>query len=408
MGFVICNFGLKLQNGFIRSNRPVFKMTSFSIRHSTFDIRHFFKHLLLGFVLLIAADAPAETLEPARFPSLMSSIRITAPLHFCGEPVPLNRREVKERMEKELLLTLGDRPQIILWIKRSHRYLPLMEDMLAASRMPKDLKYISVIESALRPHAGSRKGAIGFWQFMPETAKIHGLRVDDRFDERRNVYAATEAAIRYFKSLHSRFGSWTLAAAAFNMGEEGLASEILAQGTDDYYRLYLPLETQRYLLRILSAKLILSDPERYGFSISQGDLYPPLQYDRIEVELPKEIPILMVAESADTHFKTIKDLNPEIRGHYLPPGIHTLFVPKGSSKQFHARFKKRLQNWQADMGKRIYVVQEGDNLSAIADRFGVPLPALLIWNRLDPTRPIHPGDRLVIAPDRPDPNRKKQ
>lgn len=379
-----------------------------SIQNLEFKIQHSFKGLLFGIILLIAAGASAETLETARFPSLISSIRINAPLNFCGEPVPLNRHEIKERMEKELLLTLWDRPQIILWIKRSGRYLPLMEDMLGAGRMPKDLKYVSVIESALRPHAGSLKGAVGFWQFMPETAQNYGLKVDDRFDERRNVFTSTEAAIQYFKVLHTRFGSWTLAAAAFNMGEEGLASEILAQGTDDFYDLYLPLETQRYIFRILSAKLILSDPEKYGFTIRREDLYPPLKHDRIEVVLSKEIPILMVAGAASTSFKNIKDLNPEIRGYYLAPGTHTLFIPEGASKQFHSRFKERIDNWQANIGNRLYVVRKGDNLSSIADRFQVPLPALLIWNRLDPTRPIHPGDRLIIAPDRPDSNRKKQ
>jgi len=363
-------------------------------------------------ILIIAADASAETLEPVRFPSLISSIRIDTPLAFCGEPVPVNRQEVKERMEKELMLTMWDRPQIILWIKRSHRYLLPMEDMFTAARMPKDLTYISVIESALRPHAGSHRGAIGFWQFMPETARNYGLRVDDRFDERRNLFASTEAVIQYFKELHSRFGSWTLAAAAFNMGEEGLESEILAQGTDDFYDLYLPLETQRYLLRILSAKLILSHPEKYGFIIKQEDLYPPLKFDRVEVTIPKEIPILMVADAAKTSFKQIKDLNPEIRGHYLPQGTHTLLIPQGSAEHFPPRLKKGIDNWQADIGNRIYVIRKGDNLSTIADRFGVPLPALLIWNRLDPTHPIHPGDRLIIAPDRApdriDPNGKKQ
>ena len=380
-----------------------------AIQNLEFKIQNSQKGLLFGIILLLfGSDAYGETLKPSRFPSLISSIRISDPLNFCGEPAPLDRQEIKERMEKELLLMLWDRPQIILWIKRSHRYLPLIEDMLKAERMPQDLKYVSIIESALRPHVGSSKGAIGFWQFMPATAQNYGLRVDTQFDERRNVFAATEAAIRYFKNLHTRFGSWPLAAAAFNMGEEGLAAEILAQGTDDYYRLYLPLETQRYVFRILSAKRILTDPKKYGFEIKKKDLYPPLKYDRIELTLTQETPIQLVAEAAKTSFKKIKDLNPEIRGHYLPKGTHTVFIAEGSSKKFHKRFSAMMENWQTNKGKRLYVVQQGDNLSSIADRFNVPLPALLIWNRLNPSRPIHPGDRLIIAPDKIGSDQKKE
>jgi len=379
-----------------------------AIQNSKFKIQNSLPRLLFGIILLITADAPAAPPETARFPSLLSSIRISAPLSFCGEPAPIDRQEIKERMEKELLLMLWDRPQIILWIKRAHRFLPLIEDMLKAAQMPPDLKYVSIIESALRPHVGSPKGAIGFWQFMPATAQNYGLRVDTRFDQRRNIFAATEAAILYFKNLYTRFGSWSLAAAAFNMGEAGLAAEILAQGTDDYYRLYLPLETQRYVFRIIAAKRILSHPKAYGFEIKKRDLYPQLRYDRIELALTQETPIRLVAEAAKTSFKKIKDLNPEIRGHYLPKGTLSLLIAEGSLKNFHKRFAALMENWQADKGRRLYVVQQGDNLSSISDRFNVPLPALLIWNRLNPSRPIHPGDRLIIAPDKIDSGQKKE
>lgn len=379
-----------------------------AIQNLEFKIKHSLTGLLVCVILLVAAEAAAGTSEAARFPSLISSIRLTSPLSFCDEPAPIDRQEIKERMEKELLLTLWDRPQIILWIKRAHRYLPLIEDMLESERVPKDLKYISIIESALRPHVGSPKGAIGFWQFMPATAQKYGLRVDSEFDERRNVFAATEAAIQYLKDLHTRFGTWSLAAAAFNMGEEGLAAEILAQGTDDYYRLYLPLETQRYVLRILSAKVILTHPKKYGFEIKKKDLYPPLKYDRIEITLAHETPIQKVAEASGTSFKKIKDLNPQIRGHYLPKGTHTLLIAEGASKGFQKKFSAMLNNWQENRGKRLYVVQQGDNLSTIAKRFDVPLPALLIWNRLNPSRPIHPGDRLIVAPDKIGSDQKKE
>jgi len=222
----------------------------------------------LLFVALTVAPANSESWYSAqidRFPGLMSRVRISGPLDFCGETVALESQDVRERLEKELLLALWDRPQVALWIKRSSRYLPIIEEMLQAHDMPEDLKYVAIVESALRPHAGSHKGAIGFWQFMKATGLKYGLVIDSAKDQRRNIFYSTQAAIAYFKALYDLLGSWTLSAAAYNMGEQGLQSEMMAQKTDNYFHLYLPLETQRYVLRIIAAKIILSEPGRYGF-----------------------------------------------------------------------------------------------------------------------------------------------
>jgi hypothetical protein len=271
--------------------------------------------------------------------------------------------------------------------------------MLAENNMPADLKYIAIIESALRPHAGSRKGAIGFWQFMESTGRKYELVINSEKDERRNIFRSTAAAIRYFKDLYELLGSWTLSAAAYNMGEQGLQSEILAQKSNNYYRLYLPLETQRYIMRAIAAKIILTAPEAYGFQFTQADLYAPLQYERIRIECFQEIPLAIIARAAGTYFKRIKDLNPEIRGHYLAAGSHWLLIPPGAAEGFQARFKTLVNQWLAENRERVYVVKAGDNLSTIAKRFNVPLPALFIWNRLARDKHIHPGDRLVIYSD---------
>jgi membrane-bound lytic murein transglycosylase D len=344
----------------------------------------------------LAAAAAASSLSPADLPDLMDVADYKGPLSFCGEQVPLNRQEVRERFEKELLLSVWDRPQAILWLKRSRRYLIPIQRLLAQNDLPEDLQYIAVAESALRPHAGSRKGAMGFWQFMKGTGRRYGLRIDERIDERRNVIASTHAAIDYLKDLHAIFGSWTLCAAAYNMGEDGLMSEILEQETDDYYSLYLPLETQRYVFRLLAAKLIMTDPAKYGFELDEDDYYPPLRSATVELDCFEDTPIRLVARAADARFKEIKDLNPEIRGYYLPRGHHRIQVPAGADQEFHKRFKGLMKKWSAEQEARIYVVQEGDTLSAIAERFGAPLSALLIWNHLNAEEPIHPGDRLVI------------
>jgi membrane-bound lytic murein transglycosylase D len=363
------------------------------------------KRTFLTFLLIIltgtgiAVGQELGMQSPSAWPSLMASVKITEPIDFCGEPVLLDSQEIRERLEKELLLTIWDRPQVVLWIKRTTRYLPIIEKMLSENEMPDDLKYVAIAESALRPHVGSSKGAIGFWQFLESTGQKYGLRINAKIDERRNIFASTLAAVNYFKDLYQMLGSWTLAAAAFNMGELGLQAEIVSQKTNDYYQLYLPLETQRYIFRIISAKIILADPQRFGFEFTDQDLYPPLSFDRIHVECFQDTPIHIVAQAANTQFKAIKNLNPEIRGHFLAAGMHSLLIPKGAADGFDTRFKELVQQWVAENRERVYVVKEGDNLTTIAGRFNVPLPALLIWNRLDGKKAIHPGDRIVIYPN---------
>ncbi len=354
--------------------------------------------LMVGMGLFSAGNTEAKLIEPARIPDLAASLDIPAGQNFCGEPVPMDNPDVRERFERELLLTLWNRPQVILWLKRAGRYLPHVEKMLRKNGLPDDLKYVAIAESALRPHAGSSRGAIGFWQFVRPTGRKYGLTINDRMDERRNLFASTEAAIRYFRDLYQELGSWTLAAAAYNMGEKGLLAEILAQDSMNYYDLYLPLETQHFLFRILAIKLIFLDPKKYGFNLSQKDRYPLLSFDRVGLKCDRETPIRLVAEAAKTRFKVIKDLNPEIRGHYLAEGEHVLRIPKGSLTGFQQRFSRLLKLYVKDQKGRIYVVRPGDNLSAIARRFNVPVTALLIWNRIKPRDPIHPGQKLIVHP----------
>jgi membrane-bound lytic murein transglycosylase D len=356
--------------------------------------RLFLVFLALG--IEVSVPGYAATLATMEIPSLAASVRIEKDLDFCGEPVPTGVQDVRERYEKELLLTLWDRAQVILWLKRSRRYLPYIDETLRKEGMPEDLRYVAIAESALRAHAGSNKGAMGYWQFTRSTGRKYGLAIDSRIDERRNLFASTRAAVRYFKDLYSQFGSWTLAVTAYNMGEDGLMAEILEQGTHDYYQLYLPLETELFVFRILSVKVILSDPGKFGFNLSDQDYYPPLEFDEIQVDCPQETPIWIIAQAAGTHFKAIKDLNPEIRGHHLSPGPHKLLVPKGASSGFYQRYREILEKYLAVKRDSVYVVKQGDNLSAIAERFGVPLASLIIWNRLDLSRPIYAGQELVI------------
>ncbi|MCU0559256.1 MAG: transglycosylase SLT domain-containing protein [Desulfobacterales bacterium] len=365
-------------------------------------MRSFLKTLLLCPTALLAVTGAVFAQPPPRgavldFTPLIEAARVPGPLDFCGEPVPLAHPEVRERMEREMLLVLWDAPMVILWAKRAGQHLEAIESALKAHKLPLDLKYVPIAESNLRPHAGSPKGAMGFWQFMGPTAQKYGLQVDSEKDQRRNLADSTAAAIAYLKELHGMFGSWTLAAAAYNMGENGLRREIAAQDVRDYYRLYLPLETQRYVFRILAAKLILSDPGRYGFHLTPEELYRPAAVDIATVEVAAETPVLALARAAGTDFKTIKDLNPEIRGYRLAPGRHQLRLPANSAKNFQARLAEEVQRIKGDEETIVYVVKEGDSLGAIAERFRVPLSEINRRNQLDPKKPIHPGQRLSIA-----------
>ncbi len=354
--------------------------------------------LCLYLVFILQPNSHAGAPEKADFPSLISAIKIGTPLEFCDEEIPLENQEIRERFEKALMLALWNRAQVILWLKRSTRYLPHIEKMLKEAGLPDDLKFVAIAESALRPHAGSGKGAIGFWQIMAGTGRKYGLKINRRVDERRNIFTSTNAVIPYFKDLYKIFGNWTLATAAFNRGENGIMKEVLAQGTKDFYRLYLPIETQQVILRIMAIKLILSEPEKYGFRLMKEDYYPPLSFDTVEFKCTREMPIRIVAQAAKADFIDIKKLNPEIRGRHLASGKHRLMIPKGASDGFHARYKRLEENFIATEKKSVYVVKKGDNISYIAEQFDVPLAALLIWNRLDLRRPIHPGDRLIIYP----------
>ncbi len=360
----------------------------------------FFRLWVIGWLtagLLFGGSTLAADRKGA-IPPLLESLRLEKTLTFCGEAVPLEDPDVRERMEKELLLSLWDRDQAVLWLKRSSRYFPVIEAMLSRAGLPDDLKYVALAESALRPHVGSPKGAIGFWQFLPETGRRYGLTVNEFIDQRRSLNASTKAAVTYFSKLYEKFGSWSLAAAAFNMGEEGLQAEILAQGVSNFYRLYLPLETQRYLFRILSAKLILTQPERYGFHLQDGDYYPPIKFTTVELTCYEETSLTVVAQATQTDFKRIKDLNPELRGHYLAAGTYTLAIPENTPPGVQKRFNQGHQKWSQQRQERIYIVRPGDNLSTIAEQFRVPLAAILIWNRIDLKSPLHPGDRLIIYP----------
>jgi membrane-bound lytic murein transglycosylase D len=235
------------------------------------------------------------------------------------------------------------RAQTTMWLKRAHRYFPEIELKLRARRLPLDLKYVVLAESDLRPRARSGVGALGPWQFMGPTAHRFQLRGDKAVDERLAFGAATDAALSYLEQLHRLFHNWALALAAYNAGEGRVQKAIAAQGVTNFYHLSLPEETERYIFRILAAKIIVEDPERYGFAIPGDQLYPPLTCDEVQVTLAQPVPVRRLAEASGTYYKAIKTLNPWIKGDSLAAGTFRLKIPAGSAPRFQAA----MRSWES-------------------------------------------------------------
>ncbi len=200
------------------------------------------------------------------------ALKIPSNLEFAGEQVPIEKGDIRERIDRELLVNTYWQSNGLLLFKRANKYFPIIEPILAKNGIPDDFKYLAVIESGLQD-VTSPAGAKGFWQIMSSTAKEKGLEVNSNVDERYHLEKATQVACDYLNASKKRFGSWTLAAAAYNAGNAGIARRLKAQKVDDYYDLLLVSETSRYLPRIVAVKEILSNPNKYGFIFDQEDLY---------------------------------------------------------------------------------------------------------------------------------------
>ncbi len=216
-------------------------------------------------------------------PQRIKSIPIDKTFNFAGEEVPIHNFDVYERLDRELLRNAYYHSSTIMSLKLSKRYFPVIEKILTENGVPADFKYLAVAESDLS-NAVSPSGAKGFWQFLSATGKELGLETNNEVDERYHLEKSTEAACKYLKKLKNRFGSWTMAAAAYNMGQTRLTKEKDIQRTDNYYDLNLNRETSRYIFRILALKEIMSNPKDYGFLIDEDDKYAPIDnFQVIEV-----------------------------------------------------------------------------------------------------------------------------
>ena len=238
------------------------------------------------------------------------SPKIPETMDFCGEKVPLDIYYVRESLDREMIVNTYGHTSTLLYLKRAHRYFPIIEPILKRNGIPDDFKYLCVIESGLT-NATSPAKAQGFWQFMKTTGQKYGLEVTDEIDMRNNLEAATEAACKFLKVLHNNLGSWTAAAAAYNCGEAGLSKNMEKQSIESYYDTRLNSETSRYIYRILAVKQIMKHPQEYGFFLRPTDLYPSLP-TRTATLSGQNVDIYAFAKENGCSYKVFRELNPWI------------------------------------------------------------------------------------------------
>jgi hypothetical protein len=243
------------------------------------------------------------------------SLKLPDTLYFAGERVPMEYFDVRESLDRELLVNTYWQSHSLLYIKRANRYFPRIEKILKEHNIPEDFKYIPLIESDMT-NAVSPAGATGFWQFMKGTARDYGLEVNKEVDERYNLEKSTIAACEYFQKAYEKFGSWALAAASYNVGKSAVAEQLKVQGADSYYNLLSNTETGKYVYRIVAVKLILENPEKYGFHVDKEDLYYPIPTKEIKLDSTVE-DFSVYAEKFGLNYKMLKYFNPWLRKPYL-------------------------------------------------------------------------------------------
>jgi membrane-bound lytic murein transglycosylase D len=257
-------------------------------------------------------------------------------LTFAGEPVPLDNFDVRESLDRELLVNTYFHSQTLLFMKLAPRYFHIIEPILKENNIPDDFKYLALAESGFNPKAISPAGAVGLWQFLEHTARDYGLEVNNEVDERYNIEKSTVAACAYLHESYEKYGNWTTVAASYNAGRRGIDREIERQKETHYYNLLLNPETSRYVFRILGLKTIMENPEDYGFYYKRKDLYPIIPTKEVEVDTSVEN-FSDFAQEHGTNYKILKYFNPWLRDTTLvnPEGkTYEIIIPKGKYRSY--------------------------------------------------------------------------
>jgi len=362
--------------------------------------------VLLGAVLGAAAAGGLDR-ENAPVSTAASGIVREASAAVAGASwdIPVVRNAPVERFIG--IFTGRQQDRMALYLKRSGRYEGMIRGKLRERGMPEDLLYLSMIESGFNPTAKSHASAVGLWQFIEGTAKRYDLRVDSYVDERRHPEKSTDAALDYLQDLHGQFGSWYLAAAAYNTGENRVA-RVMRQVTgkergkdDDFWRIRgrLPSETREYVPLMVAAALIGKEPHRYG--LAGVPRWMPLEHD--EVQVPAGTSLKTVAQAVGVSENEVERLNPHLVRSVTPPGsrAYPVRVPRGRAQRFAANFPE-VQRQAAQLAAREaasvrrHTVRSGESLWTIARRYDTTVKRVQAANGMGNRSRIRPGQRLVI------------
>lgn len=344
----------------------------------------------------------------------LSHFRLPREVKICGESVPISDPEVSRRVEFEFLLMMQDRGQVALWMKRSASVFPRMERVFKKVGSCSDLKYLALIESGLRPTALSHAKAKGYWQFIPSTGDIFGLNSTSQWDQRSDFRRSTEAAVKYLYQLREQFGAWDLAMAAYNTGPTRLRNEIVSQKVENYWRLRLLREAERYVPRVVAAKVLMERLALYGFNRAEspGWQRPDVDYVRVTLKSRQRLNLKGVADGGGLDFRRLSSLNPELMGPILDgPFNSVLEVPKGKATVFRRWVKQNISRTKRSARKskrakrttkkhrakkKYYTVRNGDSLWRVSQKFGMSVGELRKLNGLRRRSVIKPGDRLKV------------
>ncbi len=353
----------------------------------------------------VQTASPQNSIIQADTVNYLLRLPLPEKMSFCGEEVPLGYENTIERLEYELIISLGAPITTAMWFKRASRYFSIIESMAREMGVPEDLKYVAVIESDLRSEAVSTASAVGPWQFISSTGRMCGLDQNDCLDERKDWEKSTRAALGHLSDLKQRLGSWFLALAAYNAGPGRIVDASLEQGESSYFALKLPRETERYVFRALAAKLIMENPALYGIRLEGARLYGVEDIQVFNLNVPQTgLSILKLAKAADVSYRRLRELNPWLNGQTLPRGIYQLKLPAGSLVGLEDKLTNlfatektatAVASVQPSETQQVYIVQKGDTLIQVARQHKVMVDEIKKWNRLS-TSTISPGQRLVI------------
>jgi len=276
--------------------------------------------MLLIFVSSYAGDAVEKDTIKSPLPQIVRAPDLNKEFNWAGEIVP-STADAKERLDTELLSNSYYHSSTLQYIKRANRFFPVIERILAENGIPDDFKYLAVAESGLL-NVSSSASAKGFWQFRKLAGKEYGLEINDEVDERFHVEKATLAACKYLNWLHGKFGTWTDASAAYNVGPTAYKRQMKAQNESSFYDLNLNRETSKYVFRLIAIKEIMSQPEQFGFYIDPEEKYPPMD-NYYQVEVAESIKNWgAFAHQHGISYRELKRFNPWLRDnhlHYLNP-----------------------------------------------------------------------------------------